>query len=146
MLASWVGVQMPRVTSFALTASYFSLAALPPLLSSHASSSVFAVATPPSRAFACVQWHLSTALQRFAAAWMRNRSYTAGNPFTQVPRVERSHVPPGQSALRPHCLPALLPPIHVPPSTSEKKPSPWPSSCRTTVTKSSSEPAFASVP
>src|SRR2546428_1604405 len=81
-----------------------------------------------------------------AAAWMRNRSYTAGNPFTQVPRVERLHVPPGQSALRPHCLPALPPPTHVPPSTSEKKPSPWPSSCRTTVTKSSFWPAFPSVP
>src|SRR2546430_3319661 len=68
MLASWVGVQMPRVTSLALVALYFSLAALPPLLSSHASSSVFAVPTPPSRAFACVQWHLSTALKSFAAA------------------------------------------------------------------------------
>src|SRR5438552_8841323 len=68
MLASWVAVQMPRLTSLVFVASYFSLAAFPALLSSHASSSVFAVATPASRAFAWVQWHLSTALKSFAAA------------------------------------------------------------------------------
>src|SRR5213594_2426965 len=68
MLASWVAVQMPKLTSLVLVASYFSLAAFPALLSSHISSLALAAGSAVKRSFACLQWHLSTALKSLAAA------------------------------------------------------------------------------
>src|SRR5438046_8772869 len=74
-----------------------------------------------------------------AAGRTRNRSYALGDPFAHVPTVDRSQEPPLQSAVTPQESPGVLPPTHVPPSTSEMKPRPCPISWRTTLTKSVSK-------
>src|SRR5438445_3033434 len=71
-----------------------------------------------------------------AAGRTRNRSYALGDPFAHVPSVDRSQDPPLQSPVTPQESPGVLPPTHVPPSTSEMKPRPCPISWRTTLTKS----------